>query len=333
MIEFDNLSADKIDIESKYSNDMLTPDKIMLDLEFLNSPAKDIIDENSKINNDLQNSNEVMTHEVSSSYFKLDYGNNDFESVLKIPMVCKNPRESLMKASLKNAKPFFPKTKSKTKVLVNNENENNQNQDQKQSIHFNINVKCTSMNKFTCRYEIQIPNENGFKVAKRIIGYKGMNMKRIIEMCNMQLNISGHGVKLRLRGKGSGFIEKPDDKESDEDLHLCVSSKFPEFRCKEMDSFKMNLPLFGEMTTETQKFPHNSDLKPYHKQNISMAYEVFKFACRSIETLLIGIYKDYDKYMCQKFGKHSNLKIKKSFNNPAMLMSQMDNFNDMDDYL
>ena len=46
-------------------------------------------------------------------------------------------------------------------------------------------------------------------------------MKRIIEQCS-------HGnkdvVKLRLRGKGSGFKEGPNQVESDEQLHMCVSS-------------------------------------------------------------------------------------------------------------
>jgi hypothetical protein len=32
-------------------------------------------------------------------------------------------------------------------------------------------------------------------------------------------------LKLRLRGKGSGYKEGPDQMESDENLHLCVSAK------------------------------------------------------------------------------------------------------------
>lgn len=36
-------------------------------------------------------------------------------------------------------------------------------------------------NKLTCRYDIQIQNERDFQVARRIIGSKGYNMKRIIE--------------------------------------------------------------------------------------------------------------------------------------------------------
>lgn len=35
--------------------------------------------------------------------------------------------------------------------------------------------------KLTCRYDIQIENEREFQVARRIIGPKGCNMKKIIE--------------------------------------------------------------------------------------------------------------------------------------------------------
>ena len=55
-------------------------------------------------------------------------------------------------------------------------------------------------------------------------------MKRIIDYCNNNVNIQGNGflhegVKLRLRGKGSGFLEGPEQRESLDPLNLCVSSK------------------------------------------------------------------------------------------------------------
>jgi hypothetical protein len=64
--------------------------------------------------------------------------------------------------------------------------------------------------KYTCRYDIQIENEKEFQVARRVIGSKGSNMKRIIEECSMGFDKSINPyeiVKLRLRGKGSGFKE------------------------------------------------------------------------------------------------------------------------------
>lgn len=41
-------------------------------------------------------------------------------------------------------------------------------------------VASCKQNKLTCRYEIQIENEREFQVARRIIGSKGCNMKRIL---------------------------------------------------------------------------------------------------------------------------------------------------------
>jgi hypothetical protein len=51
-------------------------------------------------------------------------------------------------------------------------------------------------------------------------------MKRIIEMCSRNVSKSTDVVKLRLRGKGSGFREGPTKEESNDPLHLCISSRF-----------------------------------------------------------------------------------------------------------
>ncbi|OMJ93755.1 hypothetical protein SteCoe_3197 [Stentor coeruleus] len=84
--------------------------------------------------------------------------------------------------------------------------------------------------KYTCRFEIQIDNDKEFQVARRLIGPKGNNMKRIGELCSRGLpNGKMHDfVKLRLRGRGSGFKEGANKEESNENLHLCVSSKYPD---------------------------------------------------------------------------------------------------------
>ena len=78
--------------------------------------------------------------------------------------------------------------------------------------------------KYTCRYELLIENDKDFQVARKLIGAKGCNMKRIVESCGSTDN----DVKLRLRGQGSGFKEGPMNKESDDPLHLCISTKNPE---------------------------------------------------------------------------------------------------------
>ncbi|CAE7270794.1 RE1 [Symbiodinium sp. KB8] len=70
--------------------------------------------------------------------------------------------------------------------------------------------------KYTCRFFIGIDNDDKFKVAKRIIGANGSNMKEIVKK-------SGDVAKLRLRGKGSGFAERDTNEESPEPLQLCIS--------------------------------------------------------------------------------------------------------------
>lgn len=47
-------------------------------------------------------------------------------------------------------------------------------------------------------------------------------MKSIIDACKVRQD--DKTVKLRLRGKGSGFREGPQKKESDDPLHLCISA-------------------------------------------------------------------------------------------------------------
>uniref|UniRef100_A0A7S4R3A8 RRM domain-containing protein n=1 Tax=Alexandrium monilatum TaxID=311494 RepID=A0A7S4R3A8_9DINO len=76
--------------------------------------------------------------------------------------------------------------------------------------------------KYTCRFLIGIENDKEFQVARRIIGAKGANMKRIVRLTE---------AKLRLRGMGSGYFEGTGQKESTEPLQLCVS-------CTSADGYK-----------------------------------------------------------------------------------------------
>jgi len=70
--------------------------------------------------------------------------------------------------------------------------------------------------KYTCRFFIGIDNDDDFRVARRIIGANGVKMKDIVSK-------SGGDAKLRLRGKGSGFVERDTNSESNEPLQLCIS--------------------------------------------------------------------------------------------------------------
>ena len=75
--------------------------------------------------------------------------------------------------------------------------------------------------KYVCNYLVQIPNDDHFFVTKRIIGKNGCFLKKIIqEAC---IKYGDFSTKIRLRGKGSGYLEQ-NGKESEEPLMLCVSS-------------------------------------------------------------------------------------------------------------
>ena len=75
--------------------------------------------------------------------------------------------------------------------------------------------------KYVCNYLVQIENDDKFFVTKRIIGKNGCFLKKIIqEAC---IKYGDFSTKIRLRGKGSGYLEQ-NGKESEEPLMLCVSS-------------------------------------------------------------------------------------------------------------
>ena len=95
-----------------------------------------------------------------------------------------------------------------------------------QNINNNNNNEEKNGGKCTCKYEILIANDKEFQIARRLIGSKGCNMKKIINECSSRDDKDI--VKLRLRGQGSGYKEGPQNKESDEPLHLCISAKNPE---------------------------------------------------------------------------------------------------------
>jgi len=70
--------------------------------------------------------------------------------------------------------------------------------------------------KLQCQFTVGIEDDSKFRVVKRIIGNGGENMKRIAELS---------GAKLRLRGRGSKFLEGPEQQESTDGLMLCLSSQ------------------------------------------------------------------------------------------------------------
>mmetsp|Transcript_21275 Transcript_21275/g.23682 ORF Transcript_21275/g.23682 Transcript_21275/m.23682 type:complete len:266 (+) Transcript_21275:650-1447(+) len=98
------------------------------------------------------------------------------------------------------------------------------------TLNSGVSKECTSVSKFTAKFEIPIRNLPGFCIARKIIGHRGKNMKSILNKLK-ENNFSGSIqdlTKLRLRGQGSGFKEGQNNCESPEPLHLCISSKYYE---------------------------------------------------------------------------------------------------------
>ena len=119
-----------------------------------------------------------------------------------------------------------------------------------------------SYGKYTCKYEILIPNDKEFQVARRLIGSKGCNMKKILNECKANNNIN-ENIKLRLRGRGSGYKEGPQNKESDEPLHLCISAKNQEKKkkaCAKVDD------LLNKIYEEYKKYCFKNNITPVAPQ-------------------------------------------------------------------
>mmetsp|Transcript_8020 Transcript_8020/g.13078 ORF Transcript_8020/g.13078 Transcript_8020/m.13078 type:complete len:412 (-) Transcript_8020:253-1488(-) len=70
--------------------------------------------------------------------------------------------------------------------------------------------------KFQCQVYVGIEEDQKFRVVRRMIGSGGEHMKSIADES---------GAKLRLRGRGSKFLEGPEQQESEDDLMLCVSAQ------------------------------------------------------------------------------------------------------------
>ncbi|KAF4754021.1 hypothetical protein FOZ62_017923 [Perkinsus olseni] len=115
--------------------------------------------------------------------------------------------------------------------------------------------------KYTCRFEIGIENDREFHVARRLIGQKGANMKRIVKLSD---------AKLRLRGQGSGFLEGTAKQESNEPLHMCVSCKDPEgYRIAVAEMRMLLEQVYGEyrLFCKERNIPYPEDLQVLIKEH------------------------------------------------------------------
>lgn len=69
-----------------------------------------------------------------------------------------------------------------------------------------------------CQFVVGIAEDPEFKAVRQVLGPHGAHMKSIAEES---------GAKLRLRGRGSKFLEGPEQRESTDPLMLCVSAPDP----------------------------------------------------------------------------------------------------------
>ena len=93
-------------------------------------------------------------------------------------------------------------------------------------------------------------------------------MKRIIQECAQGFDSSINPyevVKLRLRGKGSGFKEGPNQQEAEDPLNLCISSKYKdkyEYACSEMERLLLKVYLeYNHFYEYKQRKPANWNQK------------------------------------------------------------------------
>ena len=90
------------------------------------------------------------------------------------------------------------------------------------NIEFHTNSTRDYQYKYVSRYIVQIENEKNFPVARMIIGNSGKLLRNIlVKNC---INFGDRTTKIRLRGKGSGYKEGPNNEESKDPMELCISS-------------------------------------------------------------------------------------------------------------
>jgi len=97
-------------------------------------------------------------------------------------------------------------------------------------------------NRYVCIFWVDISPNDHFVVVKRILGKNGNNTRKVALACD---------AKIRLRGKGSGFLEGPEERESEEQLQLHVSCV--DFKKYERAIFMVNC-LLEDIYTHYKRF-------------------------------------------------------------------------------
>ncbi len=121
--------------------------------------------------------------------------------------------------------------------------------------------------KYTCRFDIQIENDREFQVTRKIMGAKGCNVRRIVDLCARgNAGASMEVVRVRLRGRGSDCPENPVDRPQ----------------------------------TEEPRRAENDD--PLNLSITSRYYDKYLLARHLAKELILNVYEDYKRY-CDRTGK------------------------------
>ena len=231
-----NFANPKLSLSSQNKDSIPDSDKNENSDSKLNDISRDI---NMQINNNINN---ISNNNPKISNF--DNNNNQKNKKNLFPMPINNIFNSMFNFLFLQNLQNFPKTKippipPKVNIPLANPNLfklkpnpinfnknvidfNKLTLETKNKVHFSTHSSRNYYYKYVCNYVVQIENDNLFMVTKRIIGKNGCFLKKILqESC---IKYGDYSTKIRLRGKGSGYIDKVNNAENDEPLILSVSS-------------------------------------------------------------------------------------------------------------
>jgi len=207
---------------SNFSNPILS----LNNSEQKNIPPK--IDENAKINNNPNNkdTNNNLPPQSKNNMYPMNNYFNSMYNFLFISNYIPNQNIPAQQKFLKLNNANFKKYDLKPNPIDFNKNVIDFNKltlETKNKVHFMTHSSRNYYYKYVCNYTVQIENDNIFMVTKRIIGKNGCFLKKILqESC---IKYGDYSTKIRLRGKGSGYIDKVSNTENDDEpLTLSISS-------------------------------------------------------------------------------------------------------------
>ena len=186
--------------------------------------SNNIKEENKKTNQQLDNNNNNFINKKDFTDKKdeiIKNVNKNLSSMFKILLIPNFPAiQNLQKTNNDSIHPMKPNPIEFNKNVIDF---NKLTLETKNRIHFMTHSSRNYNYKYVCNYAVQIENDSMFMVTKRIIGKNGCFLKKILqESC---IKYGDYSTKIRLRGKGSGYVDKGNNPSSDnEPLTLSVSS-------------------------------------------------------------------------------------------------------------